>query len=58
MGHSYSMVGNGCISIFGDLNKIDANGKIKEFINQKGLQIIDFKGIDVIDYGGLVEINE
>lgn len=46
------------IIIFGDLDKIDANGKIKEFINQKGLQIIDFKGIDVIDYGGLVEINE
>lgn len=45
------------IIVFGDLNKIDINEKIKEFINQKGIQIIDFQGLDVIDYGGIVEIS-
>lgn len=45
------------IIVFGDLNKIDINQKIKEFINQKGIQIIDFQGLDVIDYGGIVEIS-
>lgn len=54
----------GCISrirnhiiIFGDLDKIDANRKIREFIQQKGLEIIEFKGLDVVDYGGVVEID-
>lgn len=44
------------IVTFGDLEKIDKNGIIKKFIEQKGLEIIDFKGLDVIDYGGSVEI--
>ena len=44
------------IILFGDLNKIDINGKIREFIEKKELKIIDFKGLDVIDYGGIVEI--
>lgn len=57
IGGAISRLGDKII-IFGDLNKIDINGEIKEFINKKGLQIIDFKGIDVIDYGGIVEIFE
>lgn len=55
----------GCISkidnkiiIFGDLNKIDSQNKIRNFIQARGLEIIEFKGIDVIDYGGLIEYEE
>lgn len=53
----------GCISkvsnkiiVFGDLNKIDENGKIRKFIKNKQKEIVEFKGLDVIDYGGLIEI--
>lgn len=56
IGGAISRIGNKII-IFGDLNQIDINGKIREFISKKGLKIIEFKGIDVIDYGGIVEIN-
>ena len=44
------------IIVFGDLNKIDNDGKIREFIQRRKLQIVDFKGLDVIDYGGVVVI--
>ena len=44
------------IIVFGDLNKIDAHGKIRKFIQSRKLQIIDFKTLDVIDYGGVVVI--
>lgn len=44
------------IIVFGDLNNIDKNGKIRLFIESKGLNIIDFKGLDIIDYGGIVKI--
>ena len=44
------------IVVFGDLNKIDSNEKIRNFITAKGFEIIEFKGLDVIDYGGTVEI--
>lgn len=53
----------GCISrlgdsiiVFGELNKIDNNSKIRKFITNKNLKIIEFEGLDVIDYGGLIEI--
>ena len=53
----------GCISrienkviIFGDLDRIDKNSKISNFIKNRGLEIIDFKGLDVVDYGGIVVI--
>lgn len=53
----------GCISrlgdsiiVFGDLDKIDFQNKIRNFIHRKGIEIIEFKGFDVIDYGGLIEI--
>ena len=53
----------GCIArienkviIFGDLDKIDKNSKISNFIKNRGFEIIDFKGLDVIDYGGIVVI--
>lgn len=56
IGGAISRIGDKII-VFGDLNKIDINGKIREFINQKEIQIIDFQGLDVIDYGGMVEIS-
>ena len=56
IGGAISRIGDKII-VFGDLNKIDINEKIKEFINQKEIQIIDFQGLDVIDYGGIVEIS-
>ena len=43
------------IIVFGDLNKIDSDGKIRTFIIKKNLDIIEFKGLDIIDYGGLLE---
>ncbi len=42
--------------VFGDLKKIDKEGKIKDFIQKVHLEIVDFEGLDVIDYGGMVEI--
>ena len=52
----------GCISkidnkivIFGDLTKIDYQNKIRNFIQERNLEIIEFKGLDVIDYGGIIE---
>lgn len=56
IGGAISRIGEKII-VFGDLNKIDINGKIREFINKNGTQIIDFQGLDVIDYGGIVEIS-
>ena len=44
------------IIIFGDLNKIDKQSKIRDFIMSKDLNIIEFKNLDIIDYGGIVEI--
>lgn len=44
------------IIIFGDLNYIDKENKIRSFIEDKGLNIIDFSGLDVIDYGGIIKI--
>ena len=42
------------IIIFGDLNKIDKKGQIRNFILKRNLKIIEFKNQDVIDYGGIV----
>ena len=44
------------IIIFGDLEKIDRDGKIRNFITERHLQIIEFNGLDVIDYGGILEV--
>ena len=38
------------------LNKIDIDGRIRDFITSKNLKIIELKGLDIIDYGGLIEI--
>lgn len=53
----------GCISrvdnniiVFGDLDKIDRENKIRQFIESRGLKIIEFIGLDVIDYGGVIEL--
>ena len=43
------------IIVFGDLNKIDIDGRIRDFITSKNLKIIEFKEFDIIDYGGLIE---
>lgn len=55
IGGAISRVGENII-VFGELNKIDKYGQIKNFIEQRNLNIIEFKGLDVIDYGGIVEI--
>ena len=55
IGGCISRLGNKIIA-FGDLNKIDFQKKIRNFIYAKGLEVIEFKGLDVIDYGGLIEI--
>ena len=51
----------GCVSslgesiiVFGDLNKIDSDGRIREFITSKNLNIIEFESLEVIDYGGII----
>ena len=44
------------IIVFGDLNKIDIDGRIRDFITSKKIKIIEFKDLDIIDYGGLIEI--
>lgn len=55
IGGAISKIGNK-IFVSGDLTKIDRNNKIREFIQNRDLEIIEFKGLDVIDYGGMVEI--
>lgn len=55
IGGCISRIGN-YIIIFGDLDKIDNDKRIRKFINKKELEIIEFKDLDVIDYGGIVEI--
>lgn len=56
IGGAISRIG-GDVIIFGDLNKIDKDEKIRKFILAKELNIIDFKELDVIDYGGMVLLN-
>ena len=46
------------IIVFGDLNKIDKENKIRKFIEKRNLNIIDFEGLDVMDYGGIIEFEE
>lgn len=55
IGGAISRIGDNVI-IFGDLNKIDRDEKVRKFISKKGFRIIEFTGLDVIDYGGLVEL--
>lgn len=44
------------IIVFGDLNKIDKENQIRNFIKIRNLKLIDFKDLDVIDYGGILEV--
>jgi len=55
IGGAISRIGNEII-VFGDLNKIDQDNKIRNFITNKNLNIIEFENLDVIDYGGIVEL--
>ena len=44
------------IIVTGDLNKIDQNNIIRNFIKSKNMNIIEFEGLDVIDYGGIMKL--
>lgn len=55
IGGAISRIGNNIV-VFGDLDKIDKQFKIRDFILNKNLNIIEFKEQDIIDYGGLIEI--
>ena len=55
IGGAIAKIGNKII-IFGDLDKIDEEEIIREFISRKELEILEFKGLDVIDYGGIIEL--
>jgi len=55
IGGAISRIGNEII-VFGDLNKIDQDNKIRNFITNKNINIIEFEKLDVIDYGGIVEL--
>lgn len=54
IGGAISRIGDNIV-VFGDLDKIDYDGKIRSFIKKRNLNIIDFKKLDVIDYGGVIE---
>ena len=54
IGGAISRIGDNVV-VFGDLNKIDQNNIIRNFILSKGLKILDFKDLDVIDYGGIIK---
>lgn len=55
IGGAVSRIGNEIV-VFGDLNKIDKDNKIRSCITNKHLNIIEFENLDVIDYGGIVEL--
>ena len=55
IGGAISRIGNNAM-IFGDLNKIDNNNVIRNFITDRNLKIIDFENLEVIDYGGTIEL--
>ena len=55
IGGAISRIGNN-VFISGDLNKIDKNNQIKNFIKKRDLNIISLSDLDVIDYGGIIEI--
>lgn len=44
------------VIIFGDLNYIDSNNLIRNFLKAKNLEIVEFKNLEVIDYGGIILI--
>ena len=56
IGGAISRIGDKII-IFGDLDKIDKEEKIRDFISVRRLNIVEFKELDVIYYGGIVELN-
>ncbi len=44
------------VFVSGDLNHIDFDNKIRNFIEKRNLKIIDFPNMDLIDYGGVLKI--
>lgn len=55
IGGAISRIGDN-VMVFGDLNKIDNNNAIRNFITDRNLKIIDFENLEVIDYGGTIEV--
>ena len=55
IGGAISRIGDNIV-VLGDLDKIDYNNKIRNFIKKKNLNIKEFTGINVVDYGGIMEI--
>lgn len=55
IGGAISRIGDN-VMVFGDLNKIDNNNVIRNFITDRNLKIIDFENLEVIDYGGIIEL--
>lgn len=55
IGGAISRIGDNIV-VFGDLDKIDYNNKIRNFIKKKNLNIKESTGINVVDYGGIMEI--
>lgn len=55
IGGAISRIGDS-VMVFGDLNKIDNNNAIRNFITDRNLKIIDFENLEVIDYGGTIEV--
>lgn len=43
--------------VFGDLELIDKENKLREFINSKNINIIDFEKMQVVDYGSLIAVD-
>lgn len=42
------------IIVFGDLDNIDKDNKIRKFVVSRNLEIVEFKDQQVIDYGGIL----
>ena len=55
IGGAISRIGNN-IFISGDLRKIDRNNLIKDYIQERDLNLISLENLEVIDYGGIIEI--
>lgn len=44
------------IMVFGELQKMDKENQILNFVQKRGLEMVDFKGLEVVDYGGVVVV--
>lgn len=44
------------VFVSGDLNLIDKDNQIRNFIKKRNLNLIDFLGYEIVDYGGIIKI--